>query len=98
MIRNLGLKKKMALATSLVLAGATISTAAFAVPPGWAQRDPVCDQYMANACITTWQSLGYGNYAHCVAHRQCTECPPWWGYMCGIGPNATEPDEGTKPW
>jgi hypothetical protein len=52
---------------------------------------------MADACVSTWQSLGYGNYDHCVAHRQCTECPPLWGYMCGIGPNdAAKPDEGTE--
>jgi hypothetical protein len=98
MFRNLDIRKKTALAASLVLAGAAIfSSAASAIPPP--VRNPVCDQYMANACITTWQVLGYGNYAHCVAHRQCAECPPWYGYMCGIGPNyATEPDLGTEPW
>jgi len=91
------IRKTMAVAASLVLA--SVSTASAAVSPDWWSRDPVCDQQMADACVTTWQSMGYGNYEHCVAHRQCTECPPLWGYMCGIGPyDATKPDAGTRPW
>jgi hypothetical protein len=91
------IRRSMAVAASLVLA--SVSTASAAVPPSWWTRDPVCDQQKADACVTTWQSMGYGNYEHCVAHRQCAECPPLWGYMCGIGPNyAAKPDAGTEPW
>lgn len=97
MSRTSRAKKALAVAASLVLA--SVSTASAAVPPSWWTRDPVCDQAMANACVTTWQSMGYGNYEHCVAHRQCAECPPLWGYMCGIGPNdATNRDPASKPW
>lgn len=89
------LRKMKAVAASLALAGAGIfGTAASAQ---WS-RDPVCDQQMADECVTTWESMGYGNYDHCVAHRQCQDCPPLWGYMCGIGPyDAARPDEGTRP-
>ena len=100
MSRNLNARKRMALATSLVLAGATIfssAASAIGVPP--IPRDPVCEQQQANACVGTWQAQGYWSYDHCVSHRQCEQCPPWYGYMCGVGPNyATEPDKGTRPW
>ncbi|MET1111502.1 MAG: hypothetical protein ABWX67_08270 [Allosphingosinicella sp.] len=100
MSRNLKARKRLALATSLALAGATIfssAASAIGVPP--IPRDPACDQRMVNECVGTWQSLGYWSYDHCVGHRQCSECPPWFGYMCGVGPNyATAPDKGTRPW
>ena len=60
----------------------------------------MCDQQMANACVTTWQSMGYGEL-RALRRRtaNATECPPLWGYMCGIGPyDATKPDVGTRPW
>lgn len=100
MSRNLNARKRLALATSLVLAGGMLfssAASAIAIPPF--PRDPACDQQMVTECVSTWQSLGYWSYDHCVAHRQCVECPPWYGYMCGVGPNyATEPDKGTRPW
>jgi hypothetical protein len=97
---NLKSRKRLALATSLAIAGATLfssSALAIAVPP--IPRDPACDQSVASACVGTWQSLGYWSYDHCVAHRQCAECPPWYGYMCGVGPNyAPEANRATRPW
>ncbi len=98
MIRNLGLKKKMALATSLVLACATISTSASAVA-GWGPRNPVCDQQVADGCVVFWQTLGYPTYADCVRLEQCYQCPPNYGYLCGYDPRyvdrAIKPDQ---PW
>lgn len=99
MFKDLNLRKKTALAASMLFAGAMVfssAASAIGVPP--IPRDPACDQFMVNACVSTWQSQGYWNYQHCVAHRQCVECPPWYGYMCGVGPNATRPDEATRPW
>ena len=80
----------------MAIAGATtFSTAASAQ---WS-RDPVCDQQKADACVTTWQALGYWNYEHCVVYTECWECPPLWGYMRGMGPDdAVMPDEGNRPW
>lgn len=100
MSRNLNSRKRRALATSLVLASALMfSSAASAIGKPPIPRDPACDQQMVNECVGTWQAQGYWSYDHCVSHRQCTECPPWFGYMCGVGPNyATEPDAGTRPW
>ncbi|MEA3010474.1 MAG: hypothetical protein QOJ91_2166 [Sphingomonadales bacterium] len=94
MFRKLG--KKTILAASLALAGGAIfGTAASArIPP----RDPVCDQRVANECVTTWQSLGFWDYDNCVGYQQCMQCPPIPGYMCGGLFAATDPDEGTKPW
>lgn len=97
MSRKLNMRKSTGLAASLMFASATIfGTAASAakLPP----RDPVCEQQVANACVATWQPLGYGNYQHCVAHQTCMQCPPSYGYLCGIGPNATKPDAATEPW
>ena len=91
MIRNLGLKKKMA----AVIACATISTAAFAVPPGWGQRDPVCDQRVTDGCVVFWQDLGYPTYADCVRLELCYKCPPSYGYLCGYDPRAI--DGAIKP-
>jgi hypothetical protein len=97
MSKRLNVRKTLALAASLILVG--VSTAAAAVPPSWWTRDPVCDQQQADYCVSTWQSLGYWDYDHCVGHRQCQECPPLYGYMCGVGPDyAAKPDEGTTPW
>lgn len=93
-------RKSIALTASLIIAAAaSFSTAASAQK---FQRDPVCDQRAANECVSTWQSLGYWNYEHCVGHQQCMQCPPIPGYLCGVGPEgygyATEPDQGPKPW
>jgi hypothetical protein len=92
-------RKAMALTASLALAAAaTFSTAASAQK---FQRDPVCDQRVADECVTTWQAGGYSNYDHCVGHQQCMQCPPIPGYLCGIGPGdyyAAEPASGTRPW
>ena len=97
MSKKLNIRKTIAVAASLVLA--SVSAASAAVPPGYWDRDPVCDQQQADYCVSTWQSLGYWSYDHCVGHRQCQECPPLWGYMCGVGPDyAAKPDEGTRPW
>ena len=89
--------RKTALAASLALAGAAIfaTSASARIPP----RDPVCDQRVADECVTTWQSGGYWNYQHCVAFQQCMQCPPIPGYLCGVGPEgySTKPDEGTRP-
>jgi hypothetical protein len=84
----------------LALAGAaTFGTAASAkIPP----RDPVCDQSVANECVSTWQSLGFFDYEHCVGYQQCMQCPPTPGYMCGMGPGGygylTEPNRSARPW
>ena len=77
------LRKATALAVSLVFASATIfGTAASA--KGLGPRDPVCDQRVINECATEWQALGYAEYQHCVWGQPCLECPPNYGYMCGI--------------
>jgi hypothetical protein len=82
MSRKLNIRKITALAASLALAGAaTFSTAASAQK--W-QRDPVCDQRVTDECATEWQELGYAEYQHCVWGQPCLECPPNYGYMCGI--------------
>lgn len=96
MSRKRNISRITGLAASLALAGAGIfGTAASAQ---WS-RDPVCDQQMADECTTTWQAMGYWSYDHCVGHRQCQDCPPMWGYMCGVGPDyATKPDGDAKPW
>jgi hypothetical protein len=93
-------RKKTALALAMALAGAmTFGSAASAIGTPPTPRDPACDQRMVNECVSTWQAQGYWSYDHCVSNRQCTECPPWYGYMCGVGPNyATDPDKATKPW
>lgn len=97
MSKKLNIRRPMAVVAALVLA--SVSTASAAVPPSWWARDPVCDQQQADYCVSAWQSLGYWNYDHCVGHRQCQECPPLYGYMCGVGPDyATKPDAGTRPW
>jgi hypothetical protein len=99
MSRKLNISKAMTLAAALVLSGAPMFSTAASAQNG---RDPVCDQQKAAGCVSTWQSLGYWNYEHCVMHQQCWYCPPLWGYMCGMGPIdgefAARPDEGTKPW
>jgi hypothetical protein len=77
-------RKKTALMASLALAGAAIiaTSASARIPP----RDPVCDQRVADQCVTTWQSGGYSSYDHCVAYERCMKCPPVPGYLCGSGP------------
>lgn len=83
MARKLKTSRITALAASLALAGAGIFGTAASAQNG---RDPVCDQQKADGCVTTWESMGYWSYEHCVMHQQCWDCPPLWGYMCGIGP------------
>lgn len=93
------ISRKTALAAALALAGASMFGSA-ASAQKW-QRDPVCDARVANECVSTWQSLGYWDYNHCVAHQQCMQCPPFPGYLCGIGPGdyyAVEPDAAARPW
>ena len=90
--------RKLALATSLVLAAATIGSAASAIGPR--PRDPVCDQNVASGCVVFWQTLGYPTYADCVRLEQCYQCPPSYGYLCGYDPRmysdpAMKPDQ---PW
>lgn len=92
MIKNLGLKKMMA-----VLVCTTMSAAAFAVPPGWGQRDPVCDQQVTDACGVFWQRLGYGSAQQCANVEKCMLCPPNYGYLCGVGAYTNEPDDAVKP-
>jgi hypothetical protein len=100
MSRKLNIRKKTAAASALLFAGAMIfSSSASAIGKLPGPRDPVCDQQKANECVSTWQTAGYWNYDHCVASRQCQECPPWFGYMCGVGPNyATEPNKAVRAW
>ena len=96
MIRKFSIRKNVALAASLALAGsAMISSAASAVPP----RDPACDQAVANACAIFWQDLGYAQVQDCTNYEKCVKCPPLYGYMCGLDPrgynSAVRPDQ---PW
>jgi hypothetical protein len=95
MSRKLNIRKTMALTASLALAAAaTFSTSASAQK--W-QRDPVCDQQVANACVTHWQSWGYAQYSDCVGNEQCLQCPPNYGYLCGWDPRWTavaKPENG----
>jgi opacity protein-like surface antigen len=98
MLGKNSLRKKIALATSLVLAAATIGTAASAAAPR--PRDPVCDQRVADGCVVFWQDLGYAQYSDCVSNEQCLKCPPNYGYLCGYDPRfaydpAIKPDQ---PW
>ena len=81
MARKLRFGKTIGLAASLVLAGAAIvgSAASARIGP---PRDPACDQRVANACVSTWQTLGWSTYQDCVSGQQCIECPPNYGYLC----------------
>jgi hypothetical protein len=96
MIGKFGLRKNMALAASLALAGSAIfSSAASAVVP----RDPACEAAVANACAIFWQDLGYAQVSDCSSHQKCVKCPPLYGYMCGLDPrgyNSAIRDE--QPW
>lgn len=91
--------KRMALAVSLVFAGATIAGSAATARP--LPRDPACDQRVANSCVSNWQTLGWPNYELCVGGQQCLECPPNYGYLCPTpdiyNEYATEP-AAAKPW
>jgi hypothetical protein len=91
-------RKSVALAVSLVLAGATMfgTIASARVGP---PRDPACDARVVAECATSWQTLGYPNQSTCEGGQQCIECPPNYGYLCG-GPSiyyATE-NKAPKPW
>ena len=99
MSRKFNIRKRTALAASTLFAGAMIfGSSASAIGTLPFPRDPVCDQQKVTECVSTWQAQGYWSYDHCVSHRQCAECPPWNGYMCGVGPNyAAEPGRATEP-
>jgi hypothetical protein len=92
------IRKTMALAVSLVFAGATMfGTAASA--RGLGPRDPACDQRVVAACATNWQTLGYPSQQTCEWGQPCIECPPNYGYLCG-GPGIYYAAEkkATRPW
>ncbi len=90
------MRKQTALWASLAIAGAAIlSSAASAIPPR--PRDPVCEQNVTNACAVFWQQLGYGSAQQCATVEICMQCPPNYGYLCGVGA-AAKPDTGTEPW
>ncbi|MEA3053798.1 MAG: hypothetical protein QOG72_2701 [Sphingomonadales bacterium] len=98
MSRKLNVRKTVGLAVSLVLASAAIFVST-ASARGLGPRDPVCDQRVINACATNWQALGYASQQNCALGQPCIECPPNYGYLCGIysypGSYAAEPDADT---
>lgn len=97
MISKLGLRKKVALAASLVLASGTILSSA-ASAAIWPPRDPVCDQQVADACAIFWQDLGYAQASDCTTHQKCYKCPPNYGYMCGYDPRGYAAVRPDQPW
>jgi hypothetical protein len=73
------MRKKTALAASLVLASAGI----FAAPAGARgplPPDPACVQQVQNDCSVNWQAHGYHNYNDCVIDQTCKVCNV---YLCG---------------
>jgi hypothetical protein len=84
MFRKLSIRKTTALAASLVLASATIGSAASAI--AGRPRDPACDQRVANECVSNYTTWGYPTYSDCVRLEQCYQCPPNFGYLCGYDP------------
>lgn len=100
MSRKLKLRKTTGLVASLVLAGAAIlgSAASAGIGP---PRNPVCDQRVANECVTTWQTLGWSSYQDCVSGQQCIECPPNYGYLCpyaGMYDDWAVEPSAARPW
>lgn len=88
-------RKTIALAASLAFAAAGIfGTAASA---GKYPGDPACEQQVMTMCANNWLYMGYAGYGPCVTHQICLQCPSP-GQLCGVSPDAADPDTATKPW
>jgi hypothetical protein len=92
MLNRLQMRKRTALAVSMVLAGAAI-VAGPAGARGPYPPDPACVARVQSDCTTTWQTRGYRNYDDCVTDQTCIACNV---YLCGGIYYGTRPDLG-KP-
>ena len=78
MSRKLMLGRIRALAASLVLAGAAISSTPASADY---QTSTNCWQQVGDECSTEWQAWGYRTYDDCVRIEPCAYCTNW--YHCG---------------
>jgi hypothetical protein len=96
MSRKLVMGKIRAMAASLVLASAAISSSA-AATEYW--ESPTCWYDVEAACTAEWQAWGYRSYDDCARLEPCYVC--LYGYLCGYDDRwdytRVEPDTG-KPW